>query len=556
MSRVNTGWVRYALVSLSLAAAATLFSADARAQGNADDVFRRGLEAYRKGQWPQAAALMAEAIKVRPQESKDTVGGFLGIRGDQYLPHFYLGGALFQLNNCAAAMREWAISRQHGAIAGEQLKQLEQGNAECERRLKFDQDSKRTRQRYDDVNGIAGRIASLAESNLDVWRAEAESRAQYERAREELNTAAERIKTADATRGSADLQLASAAIDRANAILVTLRTSFENAVDSRRTAQSLMQEVQGIIAAADKLDNTIAGKKVPFTPAMTTAHQQGRTAVGDARRLVGGASAPAVPTLQSARTLALNARDGFEKLLVEIEGIEKGARLRQVSDEYSRANETLSFLDSDLTTLAERSAKRPGVLAEDQVTAVLQEVPRLRRRLEGARKSEDLPGIAGAARRASELREQVTGWIAAFGPLTLRDRGLHEVLERGAQLFLEGQYQQAASALEQGEAFGDDVPLRLHVHLFRAASLYQLFVRSGESDQGLRAQAVQEVEHSKGIDSAFQPDARAFSPKFIGFYRSVVVASGPAAPEAPAPAAPAPAVPVPVVPAPAAAPVP
>ena len=536
MSRVRTGWTRFTVVTLSLVAAAVIFAADARAQANADDVFRQGLQAYRQGQWQRAASLMVEAIKLRPQESKERVGGVFGGAfggGDQYLPHFYLGDALFQLDNCAAAIKEWAISRQHGVIAGEPLKKLEQGTFECERRFKFDQDRARTWQQYNDVNAIAARIANLAESNLDVWREDADSRGQYERARGELNTAAERIKTADATRAPADLQQASAAIERASKILVSLRTGFENAVDSRRTAQSLLQEVRGHIAAADKLDNTIAGKKVPFTPAMTGAHQQGRAAVGDARRMVDGASAPTVPTLQSARTLALNAREGFEKLLVEIEGIERGARQRQVNDEYSRANETLSFLDSDLATLAQRSAKRPGVLAEDEVNTVLEEVPRVRRRLDGARKSEDLNGIAGAARRASELREQVNGWIAAFGPLTLRDRGLNEVLERGAQLFLEGQYQEAASALEQGEAFGDDVPLRLHVHLFRAAALYQLFARSGESDQTLRAQAAQEVEHCKQIDSTFQPRGDTFSPRFVGFYQSVAVTSAPAVPAAP-----------------------
>jgi hypothetical protein len=59
----------------------------------------------------------------------------------------------------------------------------------------------------------------------------------------------------------------------------------------------------------------------------------------------------------------------------------------------------------------------------------------------------------------------------------------------------------------------------VHAHLFRAASLYALYVRSGETDQTLRGEAVASVRRCKEIDPGFRPNARAFSPRFLIFFQ-------------------------------------
>ena len=58
------------------------------------------------------------------------------------------------------------------------------------------------------------------------------------------------------------------------------------------------------------------------------------------------------------------------------------------------------------------------------------------------------------------------------------------------------------------------------MHLFRAAALYHLFVRSGEKDQALRTRALAEIEACKRLNSQFAPDTRAFAPRFITFYQN------------------------------------
>jgi hypothetical protein len=60
----------------------------------------------------------------------------------------------------------------------------------------------------------------------------------------------------------------------------------------------------------------------------------------------------------------------------------------------------------------------------------------------------------------------------------------------------------------------------VHVSVFRAASLYALYVRSGETNQALRNDALGAIQRCKEIDPSFQPDPRAFSPRFVSFFQS------------------------------------
>jgi hypothetical protein len=543
--------------ALAVLAIAALFMSVSAALAQ-DDAFRRGLDAREKRQWQAVVSSMREAIKQRPRESTERVrsgiGAVFGAGGTEYLPYYFLGEAYYRYPtpDCTNAVNAWAESERQGALKSRPdfLKVVQDGYADCDKRgvlppSKLDPALTRTLQQYNDVNGLARNISTLAEANLDIWRADNAMRQEYDRANAELKTANGRYQAAQASRTQADLQEASAAAERARTILVALEVSLKTAVDNRRTAQSLLREVSEAIAAADALSTAVSAKKVPFTPAMTATLQEGRSGIERAREREGeGRRTMNPPALLVARALATEASTRLRQLLDEIGRIEKTVQLREFNDALTRAIDAFSLLDSAVATLERFSAQRPGVLPEDKVAerdAAQQEVVRVRRRFDASRKAENTQGVADAARQATELRDRLSILIGAFGPLTLRDRGLNAVLEEGARLFFDGQYQQVVSTLEPGESFGDDVPLRLHVHLFRAAAMHQLFVRSGEKDEGLRAQALREVEHCKEIDSTFTPDVRAFSPRFIAFYRSVTPTAAPAS----ASAAPAAAPPVP-----------
>jgi hypothetical protein len=114
-----------ALTLLALSASAGLASADYK------DSYKQGVEAIEKSRWADAARLMQEAIASKSAEG-ETIR-FYGQRFETYLPHFYLGLALFNSGDCVGALRSWAISESQGAVRkSEQYKTLTKNRGACE----------------------------------------------------------------------------------------------------------------------------------------------------------------------------------------------------------------------------------------------------------------------------------------------------------------------------------------------------------------------------------------------------------------------------------------
>lgn len=78
------------------------------------DSFRRGIEAVDKQNWGEAARYMRAAIAEKSQEGESVK--IYGMRYEDYLPHYYLGLALFRIKDCDSALREWRVSEEQGAI--------------------------------------------------------------------------------------------------------------------------------------------------------------------------------------------------------------------------------------------------------------------------------------------------------------------------------------------------------------------------------------------------------------------------------------------------------
>lgn len=535
---------RVPLVALAIALA---MAAVVTAQ-NADDAFRRGVDAVEDGRWQAAATALREAIKVRPQESTTRVrsglGGIFGAGGTEYVPYFFLGRALHGAGDCVGAVSAWGTSEQHGVVqkARDYFKQIEAGYADCEKKgvlspRKFDPAMARLYQLLDAANKQLAGVNAVAEANVEVWRAEGSIRELYDRAKSDIDTARARYDGARTSRAQRDIDAAAQALDRGRPILEKVEAGLRAAIDSRLSAQALARQVGDEIALAESLRTAVESKKVPFTPAMTASLNDGRDGIARARdRLADGQRGANPQALSTARTLAIDAQAKFRQLLDETARIEKEIGQRAANDALTRVREAFSLLDNAVATLDRFTADRPSVPFDtEERKAVQEQVARARRRLEAATKGDNVAAINDAGRLALEARDRLNILIAAFGPLTLRDRGVHAMLEQGARQYFAGEYQQAVASLAAGESENDGVALRLHFHLLRAAALYELFLRARGAEQGLEAQAREEVQHSKAIDSAFQPDARAFSPRFISFYASVQAppVTAPAAAEPP-----------------------
>src|SRR6202023_3853617 len=74
-------------------------------------------EAVGRKRSAEAAGSRRQALRERPAEGGEPIqisGSFFS----PYLPHYYLGVALFRSGDCAGAIREWHESENQGAVRG------------------------------------------------------------------------------------------------------------------------------------------------------------------------------------------------------------------------------------------------------------------------------------------------------------------------------------------------------------------------------------------------------------------------------------------------------
>ena len=503
-----------------------------------DQAFKDGMKQIDDKKWAEAARLMRTAIEANAQDSNRKVeyGGVFGVarKNTEYLPQFYLGQALFMMQpqDCAGALNAWSTSEKHGAVqARRDLSTIMQGGyAECEKKgvlppKTYDPLFVRSQQQYNEVNNIAREVFRLGEQNPEQWRPP-EMREAYDRATAELETARTRLTSAARTRAEKDFTDASAAVDRARGVLVKLDLVLNGAIEAARSARNLSREVEQALAAAEADDRQIdtrmsASRGAGLNQSLGATRQQARDALSRGHMLYGtGSKSSNNAQLLEARGLARDASAKFKQVFEEMTKIDRGNLERQLSDARTSAAQSIRLLDDLFATLDRRMAANPGLAGEVAVEheKARKERDSVRRRLDAASRGANLAAIQQATRATSDMRQRLGELTARFGSLTLKERGVSPALEDGSGRYLAGRYEEALQALNPAEGFAADDPLRLHIHLFRAASLHALYLKSRQTKPELRVQALAEIAECKKLDSAFQLDRRAFSPAFIALF--------------------------------------
>ena len=499
-----------------------------------DEAFKQGLQARGDKKWPDVVRHMQNALKSDSQESTRKVRhGVLGVQSTEYLPHYFLAEAYYYLLDCGGAVSEWSISEQQGAIKSKPdfVGTLQKGLKACVAKgallpADYTPQYLSTRQAYVDASALAKRVSDLGTTHRDLWRADADD--QYGKAKKELETSLTRLNAGQRTRMATDFNESKAASDRATAILRPLEGSLNSAVEAVSSVQRQSRDVDQIIAGAEATNDAIEAIKASLTDAMQASRKSGREQIAQAReRLTVGQKTQNPATVGEALKYAQSASAILLQVLEQGKKVARGVLEQQLGEAIRAADEAFSRISSAITALDRRSAQRPDVVRPEMTSArasLEKQIETLRRRFERARKAEDLASLTETTRLAGQAQIGLDDLIKAFGSLTLRDRGVHAVLEEGARLYLSGEYQQAVSALEPlvGQT---DLAMRIHAHVFRAAALYALFVRSGESNQQLRTQALAEIAQSKQLNSSFQPSARVFAPRFLSLYQAGGTAS-------------------------------
>ena len=117
--------LRFALVFAALGATVSPAWGDYRSS------YAKGITAMDRQDWNDAIRWFRAAAEENPKEGGRVL--IYGLRYREYLPHYYLGVALFRAKNCAAALEAWARSEEQGLVRRmAEYRQLEAFRKECQ----------------------------------------------------------------------------------------------------------------------------------------------------------------------------------------------------------------------------------------------------------------------------------------------------------------------------------------------------------------------------------------------------------------------------------------
>ena len=494
------------------------------AQRPADDAFKRGIEALEREQWNDAAAEMLRAIKADDKETTRKVGGRLGFGGREYFPHFYRGQALSKLGDCAGAVVEWSLSEQQGAVRShrEYYANLQQGYKECESKgvlppSRFDPLVERTRGELAVVTGVMAKVKQLGDEHIEIWRADRTFADQYAKAAIEYDRARDQFEKSQQSRLERDFDAVTTMAERSTRLLQALGASFEKAVAQGRETVGLAADVQALIDGGLKQAQTIDARRGMLSPSEIANAEDGRKKLLAARQQL--AARPLTDDIVSnARATALDGMATIKQVISVIESRDNQDKQQRFVEALNVAKQSLTSAESEyqlVQSLLEQRGAPEGAEIRKGLDEARKQLDGVTRRLGSAEAQKQLPGVQAANRAATQVFTSLKVLEATFGPIAAEEI-VPRWLQTGVDQYFKGAY---ARALDELGNTSDAGPAQLHVHLFRAAALYALYVRSGEKDTGKRDQAVTEVRRSKQLNPTFVPDASAFSPAFLEFYQ-------------------------------------
>jgi outer membrane protein assembly factor BamD (BamD/ComL family) len=525
---INRLLMAAALACVGVVGAPSMTTAQTQAQ--AEEAFREGIQARNAKRWEEAAKRMREAIQRDGNESVTrkvrTGGGLNPFTSTEYLPYYFLGEALYNREECAGAIGAWEVSEQQKAVSAKKefVAVIQKGYAECAKKgilppSEYAPLHASTQRALEDVNVLATRLRNLGQANIDIWQQEMTQR--YETARGEVVNGQTRFTNAMRTRLRSDFIAAREAADRAATSLRTLETNLTAAIRAAAAIQQSARDVEAIFAEAEANDRAAAAITAPRSPEQRSARDNGMALIVRGRdRLATGTKTQNAAAIGEARELAVQAVAILKKLHDDALALSKVDLRARIAEALAVATQSFSQFDSSLAALDRLVVEKPDKVRPElaaERAAVLKEIESARRRVESTEKAQNLDGLQVAIRSISEATAKLDTLLGQF------PRSPEEIagpqLAAGFKHFIAGEYQQAVAALDPAQIH-PGAPLEPHGYLLRAASLHALYVRSGETNAALRAQALDAVDRCKALNPTLAPDPGVFSPRFISFYQA------------------------------------
>lgn len=432
--------LRLAVIFAALAATVSPVWGDYRSS------YAKGITAMDRQDWSEAIKWFREAAQENPKEGGRVL--IYGLRYREYLPHYYLGVALFRSKNCEAALEAWARSEEQGLVQ---------------------------------------RMAEYRQ--LTAFRKECQGVSAPERARTEVRQA--RLPSPEVTRPP----VPSPVVDDSAAVARALRE-----------AEAELARTEGAAASGAKLRRDPGLTAVWRTDAALRERESSAgKSLARARVLLNEAKAKRdLGAYAAARDTAIRARQEFESLHgLAIAGQRRFQKVsRELAAGVTAARGLLAGLDRD------RSAAPQTAKAKAELEGLLQEAGR--------------SGSSGTVAELEGLRDRIGGSLARLkslsqGPDSQIGAKPPVFLLEAASAYFRGDYDKTVATLERVEF--SDRRVAAQVSLFRAAARYGLYVTRGESDRQLRDRAAADAKECLRIDPGLAISTRAFSPRFIDFFK-------------------------------------
>jgi hypothetical protein len=125
---------RISLVAYVTAASILTSAALCASRQRKPEEFRTAIKAQDRGDWNASISLMRQALESQAEDGERV--RIYGTRYQRYLPHFYVGLALYKQKDCAGAVKEWERCLSTGAVqVTEEHKLLLAYRSDCQNRL-------------------------------------------------------------------------------------------------------------------------------------------------------------------------------------------------------------------------------------------------------------------------------------------------------------------------------------------------------------------------------------------------------------------------------------
>ncbi|HEX5110266.1 MAG TPA: hypothetical protein VFV95_17570 [Vicinamibacterales bacterium] len=517
-----------------------------------DDVFKKGIEALDEEEWANAIKYFQEALRLDPKESTRKIGrNIFGLFGNDYLPHVRIGQAYLGLGDCAKALAEWEESERQGAVKKSEdgVEILEEGQEECKEKgfltlAEYRAELQRAQGILKTATDTDESIASLAGAHPDVVVGDV--KAAYDRARADLSSGRAKLGDAEQARKPQEMTDAIAGVENARRSLEGARAAVTRAIEKAPPAAPRVAggdrppanaaDAEALVESANRAAQAVAAalssSPVPLTVPADVAgtRQRAQASLDDARsRLAAVKKSGGEADLADVRRLASDAQAQFAKIQADIDRLRGAAVESEMKTLRASAQSAFAAADAHLTQVQGVIASRPPApqvsqRATNQLKKAQSSLGKARKDFDQAFAAGDVAGARSARDAVSDVNRQLDAISGLLGA-TVVTPAIPDVLRAAAQAFFDGRYDEVARVLTDDALQSMTTPLRVHAHTLRAASLFARYEYSNRRDESLRAAARVNVDASRRLDPAFQPNPAAFAPKFIAFFFETATAA-------------------------------